>query len=132
MHLAEHLTDGWGRPIVGDTMAQAAALGEYYAAHALAAFDDMGTDPVTEDARYILDWIERRRPVEFTRRELFSAVARGRFAKVGQLDGPLRLLEQHGYLRIAPAPERSGPGRPSSPCWLVHPVLADPTGARHD
>lgn len=121
IHLAEHLVDGWGLPVGADAVDRAAQLGRYFAAHALAAFDGMGTDPVVDDARFLLDWIGRHRPERFTRRELFSAVARGRFRKVGDLDPPLALLDQHGHLRRAPPPDRAGPGRPPSPTYLVHP-----------
>jgi hypothetical protein len=54
-------------------------------------------------------------------------VSRSRFPKVGDLDGPLDLLEQHGYIRRQPEPERTGPGRPPSPTYLVHPDLATET-----
>ncbi|GAB7049062.1 hypothetical protein JCM9534A_41880 [Catenuloplanes indicus JCM 9534] len=53
IHLAEHLRDGWSRPVDADTIDRAAQLGDYYAAHALAAFDDMGAD--LEPALAVLD-----------------------------------------------------------------------------
>ncbi|HET9969826.1 MAG TPA: YfjI family protein [Streptosporangiaceae bacterium] len=126
-HLASHLTDGWGRPIDEQTARAALAVMDYYTAHALAAFDHMGMDPVVEDARTILRWLERARPAAFTRRELFTGVSRARFAKVGDLDAPLDLLEQHGYIRRVPEPERTGPGRRPSPAYEVHPDLAAET-----
>ncbi|MCA1675260.1 MAG: hypothetical protein LC799_24740 [Actinobacteria bacterium] len=58
--------------------------------------------PVVERARTILDWITRTRRQRFTRRELFTAVSRARFRKTTDLDAPLALLEQHGYLRRGP------------------------------
>jgi replicative DNA helicase len=127
IHLAEHLTDGWGRPIAADSMSQAVRVAEYYVAHAQAAFDAMGVDQVLADARILLRWIERNRPAEFTKRELFTGVSRSRFSKTGDLDGPLDLLEQHGYVRRRSEPERSGPGRPPSPTYVVHPDLAAET-----
>jgi hypothetical protein len=77
----------------------------------------MGADPVLDDARHILDWIARTRSEAFTRRDLFSALDRKRFAKVTDLDPALDLLEAHGHIRRAPEPERtkreSGDGPPS-------------------
>jgi replicative DNA helicase len=124
LHLAAHLQDGWGRSVEAGTMASAVRVAGYLTAHALAAFDGMGADPVLEAARELYAWLERARPEKFTKRELFSAVSRSRFAKVGDLDGPLELLEQHGWIRREPEPERAGPGRKPSPAFLVHPALA--------
>jgi replicative DNA helicase len=127
LHLARYLADGWGRPIGEDTMADAIRITDYYTAHALAAFDHMGVDPVLADARVLHHWIERTGLAKFTKRELFTGVSRSRFPKVGGLDVPLDLLEQHGYIRRLPEPEREGPGRRPSPAYLVHPDLAAET-----
>jgi replicative DNA helicase len=127
LHLAAHVDDGWGRPVTEDTMQAAIRITEYFTAHALAAFDHMGVDPVLADARVLYRWLETARPEKFTKRELFTAVSRARFAKVGALDAPLDLLEQHGWIRREPEPERTGPGRKPSPAYLVHPDLAAET-----
>ena len=124
LHLATHLHDGWGRAVDVGTMVNALAVGDYYTAHALAAFDHMGTDPVIEAARVVLRWIEREQPERFTRREAHMGLSRSRFPKVTDLDAPLGLLEDHGYIRREPEPERRGPGRPPSPSYLVNPALA--------
>ena len=110
LHLATYLRDGWGRQISDTTMRAALQVGEYYTAHAVAAFDHMGTDPLVEAARVLLRWIERQRPGRFTAREIFNGVSRSRFAKVGDLDAPLALLEDHGYIRRQPDPRGRGPG----------------------
>ncbi|MGH8876777.1 MAG: YfjI family protein [Stackebrandtia sp.] len=123
LHLAEHHHDGWSKPIEANTIERAAQLGDYFAAHALAAFEDMGADPLVDDARAVLDWIERNQPEQFSRRELFTGVSRGRFRKVAQLDPVLSLLEQHGHIRALPPPEPTGRGRPPAPVYLVNPVL---------
>lgn len=127
LHLAAHLRDGWGLPIGEDTMQAALAVGDYYTAHALAVFDLMGADPTMEAARYLLHWIERTRPKRFTRREAHMGISRSRFPKVGDLDAPLDLLEQHGYIRRLAEPERTGPGRRPSPAWEVHPLVTETT-----
>jgi replicative DNA helicase len=127
LHLALHLADGWGKPVGEDTMRSAIRITDYYTSHALAAFDHMGTDPVLSDARVLHRWMASSRARKFTKRELFTAVSRSRFAKVGDLDAPLDLLEQHGYIRREPEPDRSGPGRRPSPSYLVHPSLAAET-----
>jgi replicative DNA helicase len=123
LHLAARLRDGWSLPVNEATITDAIAIGRYLTDHALAAFDLMGgADPTLDDARYLLVWMERTGVKTFTRRELFTALPRGRFAKVDALDPALALLVEHGYLRPAPSPERSGPGRPASPGFEVNPL----------
>jgi len=124
LHLAARLRDGWVLPVNEATITDAITIGRYLTDHALAVFDLMGgADPTLDDARYLLAWIERSGAKTFTRRELFTALPRGRFAKVDALDPPLALLVEHGYVRPLPPPEgRSGPGRPASPGFEVNPL----------
>lgn len=131
LHLASHLGDGCARAVDVDAVDQAARLGRYFAEHALAAFDDMGADPVVDDARHILNWIERTACRRFTKRDLFSALSRGRFRKAADLDPPLNLLQAHGFLRSEPSPDRGGAGRPPSPAWLTHPDVTKPAATVH-
>lgn len=91
----------------------------------------MGADPVVDDARHILAWIERTACRRFTKRDLFSALSRGRFRKAADLDPPLNLLQAHGYLRSEPSPDRGGAGRPPSPAWLTHPDVTKPAATVH-
>lgn len=130
IHLAEHLRDGWGKPVTAETVERAALLGEYYAAHALAAFDDMGTDKTTRYARHVLAWIERTASTTFTKKELYRAV-RSQIPTAADLDPVLSLLEIHGYLRQLDPPARTGAGRPPSPAFLVHPDVQETTGTVH-
>ncbi|MEQ4209643.1 YfjI family protein [Actinopolymorpha sp. B9G3] len=123
LHLADHLRDGYQQPITAAIIHRAATLGRYYADHALAAFDAMGADPLIEDARVILDWLQRHKPDRLTKRELFTALPRPRFKRVTELDPVLDLLDQHGYLRRLPDPPRTGPGRPGSPEYLVNQLV---------
>jgi replicative DNA helicase len=124
LHLAARLREGWGLPVNEATITDAIRIGRYLTDHALATFDLMGgADPTLEDARYLLAWIERTGSTTFTRRELFTALPRGRFAKVDALDLSLELLVEHGYICPLLLPERpSGPGRPASPSFEVNPL----------
>jgi hypothetical protein len=132
LHLAEHLRDGWGKSVDADTIERASMIGEFYAAHALAAFDDMGADQNTRNARHVLAWIERTASTAFTRRELFRAVQSSQLKTMADLDPALAILEAHGYLRQleTPAPKRAG-GRPPSPSYLVHPDVHRPAATVH-
>lgn len=130
IHLAEHLRDGWGKPVGAETVDRAALLGEYFAAHALAAFDDMGADRTTRYARLVLAWIERTSSATFTKKELYRAV-RSQIPTAADLDPVLSLLEIHGYVRQLDPPARTGAGRPPSPAFLVNPEVLQPAGTVH-
>jgi replicative DNA helicase len=132
IHLAEHLRNGWGTPVDVATVERAAQIGEYYAAHALGAFDDMGADLATRNARMILAWIERTGTSAFTKRELFRALKSSAIPTAADFDAPLGVLEAHGYLRQLdpPTPKRAG-GRPPSPSFLVHPEVHQPAATVH-
>jgi hypothetical protein len=131
LHLAANGAAGCTRSVDAETVDRAALLGRYFAEHALTAFDDMGADPVVDDARHVLAWLERTTTRRFTKRDLFSALSRGRFRKATDLGPALNLLQAHGYLRAEPVPERAGAGRPPSPAWLTHPDVIKPVATVH-
>ena len=125
LHLAEQLRDGWAQPIGAETFTAAIRLADYLIEHARAVFDLMGADPSLDDARWLLDWITRTDRSQFSRRDAHRAAPRGRFTKATDLEPPLRLLEEHGYLRrVDPEPSQDprGRGRPPSPRFLVNPL----------
>jgi replicative DNA helicase len=122
LHLAANLRDGWGKPITASTMTGAISSAEYFTAHALAAFEGMGADPLLEDARHVLGWLKRTQAEKFTKRDLFRAT-QSRFRKIADLDPALSILDQHGYIRQDERADRQGPGRRPSPEYIVHPDL---------
>jgi hypothetical protein len=124
LHLAGHTPPVTANCIQASTVDAAARLGHYYLAHALAVFDTMAADPVTDDAHAVLAWIHRTQRTTFTRREAFSGLSRARFRKVTELDPALTLLTDHDYIRQTPAPPPTG-GRPASPTYQVHPRAAE-------
>lgn len=127
LHLAEHLTDGWGRAISADTLEHAHTIGEYFAAHALAVFDSMGADPVHVGARKVLDWLTQTTPNRFAMREAFHAVRSKQITKTTDLQAPLALLADLGWIRQDPPPPRKPKGgRPPSPTFQVHPKISGP------
>jgi replicative DNA helicase len=123
LHLAGQLRDGWAQPIGADTFAGAMRLAGYLVEHARAVFDLMGADPRLDDARWLLDWINRTDQAQFSRRDAHAAAPRGRFRKAADLGPALALLEEHGWLRRVDA-DPPGPkgGRPSSPRFIVNPL----------
>ncbi len=124
IHLAGNVRTGWGQPITATTMRAALDLADYCAAHAAAAFDLMGADPLIADARAVAPWLRDRE--RFTRREAHRA-HEARFPKATDLDPVLELLEERGWIRrlTDPPPSPKG-GRPPSSVYAVNP-LCQPT-----
>src|SRR5262249_10807161 len=71
--------------IPAHTVEAACRLGEYFEAHALAAYDMMAALPQIEGARRVLAWITRTRQTRFSARDAFSALARGHFPTMAAL-----------------------------------------------
>ncbi len=122
LHLATNVGTRWREPIDATTFADASRIGAYFRAHAVAVFAHMGADPVIGDAQAILRWIsDDPNRATFARRDAHRALT-ARFAKAADLDAPLRLLEDHGWIREQPAPPpRPEGGRPPSPRFEVYP-----------
>ena len=111
LHLATH-PDATRHPIGPDTIEAAARIGHYYLGHALAVFDLMGADPLIDHARQ--PWTGSSAATPFTRRELFTAIYRGRFRKVTELDPVLDLLD-----RARLHPSRATPTRYRRPASIA-------------
>jgi replicative DNA helicase len=117
LHVADR---AWTATIPAATVDRATHIAAYLLPHALAAFDEMGADPRTEDAGYVLERIRANDWDRFTRRDLHR-VTRSRFAVPADLDPALALLAEHGYVRPVEQPARSPKGgRPPSPAYEVN------------
>ena len=117
------LSDPWtpiSLTIRPDAVQRAVGLGLYLLPHAMAAYAELGADPVVQQARHVLAWLDRTRPEVVSRRELFRALQR-RFEKVTDMDPALDLLIGHGYLRLETPPPPSGSGRPASQEYRLNP-----------
>ncbi len=101
------------------TMAAAVELGEYAAAHALAAFGMMGTDETLASAQILLEWIRRTHRVQFSTRESHRE---NRALKPALARQGLDVLVERGWIRRALDVKRNGR---RSERWAVHPDLQD-------
>ncbi|MFD7983130.1 DUF3987 domain-containing protein [Kitasatospora indigofera] len=129
LHLADHVSTGWGNPIQPSAVDRAAEIAEYYTAHTLAVFDLIAADPATEDAHAILQWLQRPKQDGTHRRHIkaHDAVASSRrFKKVADVEPALNLLEQHGYLRADHTTAGGLRGRQPATTYRVHPILSTP------
>jgi hypothetical protein len=110
-----------GGEIGPETVMHALGVAEFCIPHARATYADMQADPQMAAAQHLLDWIQKEQCKEFKRRELHQAV-RGRYPKAEMLEGPIRTLTTHGYIKIFEVPEKKKRGRPSEK-YLVNPEL---------
>lgn len=117
LHVAEHLSDGWRCPIDVDTIDAAALIGYYYACHALAVWEHMGTN-TNGPAKTVLEWLIQQRQPQCTKRDIHRALHR-RLA-MPQLEAAIGVLAEHGHIRIH-QPTRTGAGRRPTPRIHVHP-----------
>lgn len=127
LHLAEHLHDGFRKPVAEETMRQAIDIARYYTAHAAACFGVMAEGRHTQLARDALAWIAKNEIVRQTR--IFSQrdLHRGMQTKprdASTVTAVLSLLDAHGYIRRLPevSPGSRG-GRKPSPKYAVNPAL---------
>jgi hypothetical protein len=86
------------RTISRETMDHALGFSGYLIEHAKAAFGCIKSDANVEDAKYLLDVLERKRKLLYKRQELWSLV-KGKFHSAIPFDTALSVLETRGYIR---------------------------------
>ena len=133
LHLGEHGEAGHSWPVQVKTIKAAERIGAYFKAAAINVFNQMGTDPVTADALYLLGRVEylcqRDDVFEVSVRDLMVASSRSRFPDKAAMMPALKRLVEHGYLLLMDPPKPTG-GRPASPRFKVHPAAATSTQGR--
>ena len=120
LHMAER--GDTERTITAHTLQSAIKIGQYFAAHARAAFDLMGADAAMDDARCVLAWLQRKGLDTFTRRDAHHAL-QSRFQRKEPLITALGILEERHYIREREAKERAVTGRKPGPIYEVNPAL---------
>lgn len=128
LHIAAQI--GSQNEISAETLGDALRLTHYLIAHARAAFAEMGTDPAMAGARRVVDWLTQKSIRSFSKRDLFEAV-KGTITKADDLDPVLKLLCDHGYIRLQVTEERAGPGRKPSPKYEAHPDVWSDSGSHN-
>lgn len=106
--------------VSADTMQNAITLGSYFIQHAKAAYDLMGADETTEDAKYILNAVTKRRLESFTRRDVMRMCQK--FRKAADVQPALDMLTDRGFL-WEDVPESTGFKKPKGSTYLVNPML---------
>lgn len=125
LHLGADPDAAWRTTVEAQTIENAISLGDYFIAHALAAFDAMQADPVTADAQYLLEIIKRENWTTVSKRDMFTKASRSRFPKATDLDEVIARLAEHEYLELIPVDPKGTRGRPPSPRWKVNQQAAE-------
>lgn len=114
VHSLREVWEGESGRIDGESVERAAKVVAYFKDHARRVCSMIDADPRIAEARHILRWLASRRDREFiSKRDLHQGLRNHhRFQEPENLDPPLRLLVQRGYLRPVKN-SRKGPGRPS-------------------
>jgi hypothetical protein len=107
--------------VEAESVIRAESLIRYFQSHARKVFATIGADPEVEDAKRVLEWIERERPAEFKRYEVFGDVKGPRFPLIEHLDPPLDRLAKHRYVRQREM-QKPPRGRPPDPVFEVNPL----------
>lgn len=123
IHAVEHPESPSAAPVTAETVQRASSIGKYLLQHARAAFALMGADPDVERAKRIVHWILQKGIRRFSLRDVMMAM-RAHFPRAALLDGPLRVLVEHHFVRPIDSPPRPGRGRPPSQQYEVSPLVA--------
>ncbi len=131
LHVAWHIDHDapWTLPIDVNTLDRALRLGQYAVHHAKVAFAEMGADDTLNRSRRVLEWLRRSERALFTRRDVQRALPTV-FVRAQELDQPLKLLTERGYIRHVVVGPKNGPGRRASERYETNPRLWECGGTR--
>lgn len=119
LHCVENREESGNVPITAQTMQAAIEIGNYFLAHAQAAYSLMGADEQVQGAKYILRQLEKEKYAEITRTQL-TRLCKNRFRKADDANPALELLEEYGYIRKV-LREYKGTGRKPDPKYIINP-----------
>jgi len=135
LHIAEHIEQAANVLVAADTVERARTIGEYFIAHAIAAYQFAGTgeDKITQDARYILKHLLAIDADRISKRDLYQS-CRSRFKKSESMQPGLDVLVERGYIAIRKeiasqnAQSLQKGGRPSDMVY-INPSVSESEGA---
>lgn len=117
IHAAEAQGAPSETPISEDTIYAAIRINECLARHAMAAYQHMGANEASEDAKYLLKRITATGKSEIAKRELIR-LCHGKFPKAEDMEAPLMMLIDMNYIKRTRKPTG---GKPSENI-LVNPM----------
>jgi hypothetical protein len=125
LHLLRHAAaPGRHADVDGRAVDEAAVVIKYFQAHLLKLLGTLGSDPDTERAQRVVDWIVKERRTAFKRHEAKRDVrSDGLIDTLADMDRAINRLIRHNHLRVAIPEPTKGRGRPPSDLYECHPDL---------
>jgi hypothetical protein len=116
------------RPVDAESMKRGAALVEYFKGHARKVYAVIDADHTVSDARHVLKWLQAHpEPAVFSRSDVYEGLRRHtHFPTPDSLDEPLKLLQDHGYIRAVAPDGTRRPGRPAGEKYERNPLGTRP------
>lgn len=126
LHLVEHAQalSPWNGRIGVLAVERAIQIAQCLIPHAQAAFAELELDERMQRTSFLLRWIEQNKRPTFSKRDLHQGV-RGRIKAASDIEEPLRLLQEHGYVRpFLRISEKKQKGRRSEE-YSINPILCN-------
>jgi replicative DNA helicase len=127
LHVAELGPEAWKTEIPVEIVQRAIRAGDYFIEHAKAAYGELGSDPVSEAAQRVVEWIRARKLTTLTLRDLLRGKAAGIEDK-RELEPVIATLVERGILIPVEQKPTGKPGRPASAKYLVAAQVLDQNG----
>jgi DNA polymerase-1 len=110
------------------SMSRAVKLIDYFKGHARKVYGLLDADPRVADARHVKNWLEAHWQLEvFSRRDVHQGLRNNtRFENPENLDAPLMLLDEYGYIRPIESHIQRRPGRPGTIRYARNPLWSHP------
>lgn len=117
-HLCEHESK---ELLSGQTALNAVSVAMWADNQAMKAFNEIGGNDEEKTAKYVLNRIKKSGSLELSKREIYRS-CRGKLKSPEELEEPLNVLEDLGYIREMNI-ECSGAGRKPSPKFKINPLV---------
>ena len=118
LHLCEHQTD---ELLNGDTAFKAINIAVWAEEQALKAFGEYADNEDDKLVKYVLNKIKKNKASKLSKRDIYR-MCRGKMKSPEELDEPLEILSDMGYIREINT-EYTGTGRKPSPEYKINPFL---------
>ena len=115
-HLCDHEPQ---EPLSGQTALNAVRAAMWAENQALKAFNEIGGNDEEKSAKYVLNRIKKSGSLELSKREILRLCQK--YKSVDELEEPLNILEDFGYIRFIVSEQRSK-GRPSEK-YKINPLI---------
>lgn len=122
LHLMDYSNIEKNTVVSDKTLQNAITIAKYFLEHAKSAYLLMGADKGIQKAKYILKQIEKQVQTQFKRHEIFKMCRSANIHNVQDIEQPLSILTEYGYIRELPIIQREGAGRKPDIVYELNPL----------